>query len=34
MADWLSHDAMLRAQDQDLDGAVESCQAILNAAGL
>jgi competence protein ComGC len=28
----LSHDAMMRGQDKDYDGAIESCQAILNAA--
>jgi hypothetical protein len=31
LADWLSNDAMLLAQDRDFDEAVESCQAILNA---
>ncbi|HZZ82704.1 MAG TPA: hypothetical protein VFE62_29670 [Gemmataceae bacterium] len=30
VADWLKHDAMLRAQEGDYDGAVESCQAIIN----
>src|SRR5207302_626961 len=29
--EWLQHDAMLLAQDEEYDQAVESCQAILNA---
>jgi hypothetical protein len=28
----LEHDAMMRGQDKDFDGAIESCQALLNAA--
>jgi competence protein ComGC len=28
----LSHDAMMRGQDKDYDGAIESCQAVLNTA--
>jgi hypothetical protein len=31
IGDWLQHDAMLLAQDEEYDKAVESCQAILNA---
>jgi hypothetical protein len=34
MADWLPHDAFELAQDQDCDGALESCQALLNAGGV
>jgi hypothetical protein len=30
LANLLSYDAMLRAHDKDLDGALESCQAMLN----
>jgi hypothetical protein len=32
LADWLQHDAMLRAQDEEIDQALESCQALLNAS--
>jgi hypothetical protein len=31
IANLLSYDALLRAQDQDADGALESCRAVLNA---
>jgi hypothetical protein len=32
MADWLDHDAMVLAQEQRYDEALESCQALLNAS--
>jgi hypothetical protein len=32
IARWFAYDVLLRAQDQDLDGALASCRAILNTA--